>query len=65
MHRSLQEIEENGCSFLVAGRLVETSFRGLSDMEVPSRFRHLLEEIPESRYRVDQSSSEIRGRGYD
>ncbi len=65
MYRSLQEIEENGCSFLVAGRLVETSFRGLSDMEIPSRFRHLLEEIPESRYRVDQSSSEIRERGYD
>jgi hypothetical protein len=34
-------------------------------MEIPSRFRHLLEEIPESRYRVDQSSSEIRERGYD
>ena len=63
MYRSLQEIEENECSFLVAGRLVETSFRGLSDMEVPPRFRHLLEEIPESRYRVDQSSSEIRERG--
>ena len=63
MYQSLQEIEENGCSFLVAGRLTETSFRGLSDMEVPSRFKHLLEEIPESRYRVDLSSSEIRERG--
>ena len=63
MYRSLQEIEENGCSFLVAGRVVETSFRGLSDIEIPPRFRHLLEEIPESRYRVDQSSSEIRERG--
>ena len=41
-----------------AGRL-----RTLSDIAVPRRFADLFTAIPEHRFRVDTSSSELRARG--
>jgi hypothetical protein len=36
--------------------------RSLSDVPIPARFAQLFAAIPESRFRLDSSSSEIRSR---
>jgi hypothetical protein len=41
-----------------AGRI-----RTLNDIPVPGRYADLFTEIPEHRFRLDTSSSEIRARG--
>ncbi len=64
MHAALDEIAGSGCSFLVA---VRTDAMGrllpLSDISVPRRYVDLFTEIPEHRFRLDTSSSEIRAQG--
>ncbi len=61
MHGALEEIADSGCSFLVAVR-IDTSgrVRTLNDIPVPRRYADLFTEIPEHRFRLDTSSSEIR-----
>jgi hypothetical protein len=63
MHGALEEIANSGASFLVAVR-VDAAGRlcALSDIAVPRRYGDLFIEIPEHRFRVDLSSSEIRAR---
>jgi len=63
MHLALEEIANSGASFLVAVRLDPAGrIRALSDIPVPPRYVELFTEIPEHRFRVDTSSSEIRAR---
>ena len=50
----------NRCGFLVAGRQSEGQFMSLSDVRVPERFQTLFTEIPESKFRMDISSTDIR-----
>jgi nicotinic acid mononucleotide adenylyltransferase len=60
---ALQEIANGGCRFLVAVRADSTArVRALSDVAVPPRFAHLFTPIPESRFRLDASSTDIRAR---
>jgi hypothetical protein len=64
MHEALEEIAGSGGSFLVAVRLDAAGrVRALNDIPVPRRYADLFTEIPERRFRVDTSSSEIRARG--
>ncbi len=64
MHRALEEIGNSGGSFLVAVRSDGAGcLRALSDIQVPQRYADLFVEIPEHRFRLDLSSSEIRARG--
>lgn len=64
MHMALEEIANSGGSFLVAVRLDAAGHvRALADIPVPRRYADLFTEIPEHRFRVDTSSSEIRARG--
>jgi hypothetical protein len=64
MHMALEEIANSGSSFLVAVRTDAAGrVRALDDIPVPRRYSDLFTEIPEHRYRVDISSSEIRARG--
>jgi hypothetical protein len=64
MHMALEEIANSRGSFLVAVRLDAAGrVRALSDIPVPRRYADLFTEIPEHRFRVDISSSEIRARG--
>ena len=64
MHVALEEIANSGGSFLVAVRIDAAGrVRALSDIPVPRRYADLFTEIPEHRFRVDTSSSEIRARG--
>ncbi|MGC1408338.1 MAG: hypothetical protein WA864_05260 [Acetobacteraceae bacterium] len=64
MHVALEEIANSGCSFLVAVRIDAAGrVRALNDILVPRRYADLFTEIPEHRFRLDTSSSEIRARG--
>jgi hypothetical protein len=64
MHDALEEIANSGGSFLVAVRIDAAGrLRALNDIPVPRRYAELFTEIPEYRFRVDTSSSEIRARG--
>ena len=63
MHLALEEIARSGASFLVAVRIDSAArVRTLTDIQVPHRYADLFSEIPEHRFRVDTSSSEIRAR---
>ena len=63
MHVALEEIANSGGSFLVAVRIDTAGrVRALNDILVPLRYADLFTEIPEHRFRVDTSSSEIRAR---
>ena len=64
MHAALEEIASSGASFLVAVRLDAAGrVRALKDIFVPRRYGDLFTEIPEHRFRVDLSSSQIRAQG--
>jgi nicotinamide mononucleotide (NMN) deamidase PncC len=64
MHMALEEIANSGGRFLVAVRLDASGrLRALNDIPVPRRYADLFTEIPEHRFRLDISSSEIRARG--
>jgi hypothetical protein len=64
MHVALEEIAGAGTSFLVAVRIDSAGrVRTLGDIPVPRRYADLFSEIPEHRFRLDTSSSEIRARG--
>ena len=63
MVAALREIAGLGCRFLVAVRVDATlRVRALADVPVPAEFAELFTAIPESRFRLDVSSSEIRAR---
>ena len=63
MIAALGEMAGRGCRFLVAVR-VDSAGRlcSLGDVELPAQFSHFFVPIPESRFRLDTSSSEIRAR---
>ena len=63
MHVALEEIGNSGSTFLVAVRIDAAGrVRTLNDIPVPRRYADLFTEIPEHRFRLDISSSEIRAR---
>jgi nicotinic acid mononucleotide adenylyltransferase len=63
MHVALEEIANSGGSFLVAVRIdAGGRVRALNDIPVPRRYTNLFTEIPEHRFRLDVSSSELRAR---
>jgi hypothetical protein len=57
---ALSLVRDHGCRFIVAGRLFEDRFHTLSDLDIPSGFSDLFLDLPESIFRVDLSSSELR-----
>lgn len=66
VENSLDLIHENGCRFVVAGRVDDhNQFRGLHDVEfeVPQRFRSMFIELSESQFRSDISSTQLRNSG--
>jgi len=65
VENSLDLIQENGCQFVVAGRVDDhDQFRGMADVqiEIPARFHHMFTELNESQFRSDISSTAIRNR---
>lgn len=58
---ALREIGEQGGRFLVAGRIDASGvFQRLETLDVPPAFRNIFEAIPESEFRNDISSTELR-----
>lgn len=60
LQAALDKIRQAGCRFLVASRLVGGQTLTLANLQVPATARDLFEEIPESEFRVDISSTELR-----
>ena len=58
---ALEEMRGLGCSFLVAGRADGAEFHTLDDVAVPAGFEGMFRSIPESAFRYDVSSTELRG----
>lgn len=63
VHAALEEIRRSGCRFLVAGRMNSGAFRTLADVAINEEFAELFEAIPESRFRADIASTELRSSG--
>ncbi len=57
---ALDETRRRDCRFLVAGRAEGNEFRTLSDVRIPSEFSAIFTSIPESAFRSDISSTQIR-----
>ncbi|MEX2316942.1 MAG: CinA family protein [Pirellulales bacterium] len=62
VHRdgAVAAIASHGCRFLVFGRLFDDRFRTLSEVELPPALRQLCDEVPESEFRHDAASKQIR-----
>ena len=58
--KAMDEIRAVGCRFLVAGRIEGDAFRTLEELAVPQEFADLFEAIPESSFRMDVSSTDLR-----
>ena len=56
----LEKFKTQNIRFLVFGRLVNGEFLTLSNIRISAALLELCDEIPESDFRVDISSSEIR-----
>ncbi|KAF3326633.1 Cytidylyltransferase-like protein [Carex littledalei] len=56
----LLDCKRTGTTFLVGGRKVDGIFKVLGDIEIPEELRDMFVSIPEDKFRVDISSTEIR-----
>ena len=61
MMTALLEMRAMGCKFAVGGRATPNGFKTLRDANIPPSLADMFIEIPESAFREDVSSSEIRG----
>jgi len=57
---AIAAIASRGCRFLVFGRAVEGRFILPSDLNLPRQLRELCDEVRESEFRCDVSSTELR-----
>ncbi len=57
---AIAQIAAHGCRFLVFGRETAGKFQTLGDLEIPSSLAALCQEVPESVFRQDISSTEMR-----
>ena len=61
MRKALAEMDTAGCRFLVAGRAAAGGvFRTLADVGIPDAYTRMFTALPEEKFRLDLSSSEIR-----
>jgi hypothetical protein len=64
MARALADFRGRGCRFLVAGRADAAGrFVGLETLDIPPSYRDLFRGIPESAFRADISSTQLRAAG--
>ncbi|MCI0335017.1 MAG: hypothetical protein L0228_17555 [Planctomycetes bacterium] len=57
---AIAELATLGCRFLVFGRTLEGRFAPLSTVKIPASLRALCDEVPESEFSADVSSTELR-----
>jgi nicotinamide mononucleotide (NMN) deamidase PncC len=58
---AIAQIASRGCRFLVFGRTQNDRFATTSNTKTPAALLDLCEEVPESEFRADISSTELRG----
>ena len=58
---AFEQMRRRGCGFLVAGRVNGDAFQTLSDVRIPDGLDSMFTAIPESAFRSDISSTQIRG----
>ncbi|BAD82489.1 unknown protein [Oryza sativa Japonica Group] len=56
----LLECKNTGTTFLVGGRNIEGVFKVLEDLDIPVELREMFISIPEEKFRMDISSTDIR-----
>jgi hypothetical protein len=62
MTAALADLRSQGCRFLVAGRAdAQGQFLDLDDLKIPPAYRDLFTGIPEAEFRLDVSSTQLRG----
>lgn len=57
---AVQQIGDQGCNFLVFGRMLEHGFHDWNSIDIPSALRTICRGVDESTFREDISSSQIR-----
>ncbi len=62
MMTALEGMRQMDCRILVAGRADGSVFRTLSDVQIPDGLERMFSAIPESEFRSDISSTQIRDR---
>ena len=62
LQTALDAIRQTACRFLVAGRTFQGRFLTVSDIPVPKGFGDLFEALPETQFRQDVSSTDLRRR---
>ena len=60
MRNALTELRDLRCDFLIAGRVEGETFETLEDLPVPPEYAEMFGQIPESIFREDISSTQIR-----
>jgi hypothetical protein len=60
---AIAAIAGRGCRFLVFGRSIAGSFASLSAAKIPAQLRAICDEVPESDFNADVSSTELRAKG--
>ena len=60
LQNAIAEIRSLGCRFLVFGREIEGTFHELPKMEIVDAMREICDCVPESLFRHDISSSQLR-----
>jgi hypothetical protein len=64
MESALREIQQQGCQFLVAGRIGDDGvFHDMASLQIPADFHNLFQSLPANKFRKDISSTELRARG--
>ncbi|XP_060964062.1 uncharacterized protein LOC115712341 [Cannabis sativa] len=56
----LNGCKATGCTFLVGGRNVDGVFKVLDDLDIPEELKDMFITIPEEKFRIDISSTELR-----
>jgi nicotinamide mononucleotide (NMN) deamidase PncC len=65
MNESLAAIAAAGCRFLVFGRVAAAGkFRQLADLDLPKTLAEICQEVPESVFRHDVSSTKLRAKNH-
>ena len=60
MQRAHNTLEDQGCRILVFGRKIDGEFCGMANISLPENLHRLCQEISESQFRSDISSSDLR-----
>eukprot|EP00252_Welwitschia_mirabilis_P024151 TRINITY_DN7052_c0_g1_i1.p1 TRINITY_DN7052_c0_g1~~TRINITY_DN7052_c0_g1_i1.p1 ORF type:complete len:389 (-),score=72.56 TRINITY_DN7052_c0_g1_i1:501-1667(-) len=60
MLEALLEMKQFGCNFYVGGRIINGTFKVISDFDIPNELKDMFVPIPEDMFRMDISSTELR-----